>query len=376
MKKIKTTLYFLVFLSIILGVSYYFLLYKEKTIECGIVTDYKEEKKNYVVTLYFDSKTEKVKIPKNKFDVSKIAYNIKMKGMFLSYVAPSQQLEGTFSSRDKNSIQVEDKTYTAVDTIEYIIFENSKPKSVSRKYFVVGNSGYSYLLNQDGKIKRIIINSPPKRETIRVGISLNNNNKYFHKTLTLYSKRSIEISDGIQTYKIPSTDKVLIQFENNKIKLYQKSKENQNNIFETSNKIKITPYKNSSIIVETADKVQTETTDQNNQLNTTSIFKPSYPGIIEIVPNKDGFLVINEVNIDDYLLYVVPSEVPYSAGYEGYKAQTIAARTYAVSDMLIGRFEKYGFHVDDSTYSQVYNSQPTNDLVRKAVAETAGLVMT
>ncbi|MCX7951050.1 MAG: SpoIID/LytB domain-containing protein, partial [Clostridiales bacterium] len=129
-------------------------------------------------------------------------------------------------------------------------------------------------------------------------------------------------------------------------------------------------------IVETADKVQTETTDQNNQLNTTSIFKPSYPGIIEIVPNKDGFLVINEVNIDDYLLYVVPSEVPYSAGYEGYKAQTIAARTYAVSDMLIGRFEKYGFHVDDSTYSQVYNSQPTNDLVRKAVAETAGLVMT
>lgn len=101
LKKIKTTLYFLVFLSIILGISYYFLLYKEKTIECGIVTDYKEEKKNYVVTLYFDNKTEKVKIPKNKFDVSKIAYNIKMKGMFLSYVAPSQQLEGTFSSRDK-----------------------------------------------------------------------------------------------------------------------------------------------------------------------------------------------------------------------------------------------------------------------------------
>lgn len=376
MKKIKKALYFLIFLSIILGISYYFILYKEKTIECGIVTDYKEEKKNYIVTLYFDNKTEKVKIPKNKFDVSKIAYNIKMKGIFISYISPAQQLEGTFNSRDKNSIQIEEKPYILEDKIEYIMFQESKPKTVSKKYFVVGNSGYSYLLNQDGKIKRIIINSPPKLDTIRVGISLFNNNKYIHKSLLLYSKRTLEISNGTQTYKIPSTDKILVKFENNKISLYQKTKENESKILETSNKVKITPYKNSLVVVETEDKIQTEALKQSNQTGTNSSFKPSYPGIIEITPNKDGFFVVNEVNIDDYLLYVVPSEVPYSAGYEGYKAQTIAARTYAVSDMLIGRFEKYGFHVDDSTFSQVYNSQPTNDLVKKAVAETAGLVMT
>lgn len=376
MKKIKRALYFLIVLSILLGISYYFILYKEKNIECGIVTDYKEDKNNYVVTFYYDNKTENIKISKNKFDVSKIAYNIKMKGVFLSYISPAQQLEGAFNSRDKNNIVIEDKTYLTDNEVEYIMFEESKPKTVSKKYFVVGNSGYSYLLNKEGKIKRIIINSPPKLDTIRVGISIFNNSKYIHNTVTLYSKRTMEISDGIQTYKIPSTDKVLVQFENNKISIYQKSKETQSKILETSNKIKITPYRNSLIVVETAAKVQEETSNQSGQTNTTSSFKPSYPGLLEIKPNKDGFLVINEVNIDDYLLYVVPSEVPYSAGYEGYKAQTIAARTYAVSDMLIGRFEKYGFHVDDSTLSQVYNSQPTNDLVKRAVTETAGLVMT
>lgn len=72
----------------------------------------------------------------------------------------------------------------------------------------------------------------------------------------------------------------------------------------------------------------------------------------------------------------MPSEVPISAGLEGYKAQAIAARTYVISDMMLGRFEKYGFHVDDSTLTQVYNSQPTNELVKKAISETENIVMT
>ncbi|WDC85708.1 SpoIID/LytB domain-containing protein [Caloramator sp. mosi_1] len=97
---------------------------------------------------------------------------------------------------------------------------------------------------------------------------------------------------------------------------------------------------------------------------------------MELTPKTEGFLLTNIVPIEDYLLYVVPSEVPYSAGVEGYKAQAVSARTYAISDMLSGRFAKYGFHVDDSTYSQVYNSQPTNNIVKNAVKETESLVMT
>jgi SpoIID/LytB domain protein len=44
--------------------------------------------------------------------------------------------------------------------------------------------------------------------------------------------------------------------------------------------------------------------------------------------------------------------------------------------MLAGRFTSLGFHVDDTTMSQVYNSLPSVELCDQAIDETKGLVMT
>ncbi|WP_275898324.1 SpoIID/LytB domain-containing protein [Peribacillus alkalitolerans] len=89
----------------------------------------------------------------------------------------------------------------------------------------------------------------------------------------------------------------------------------------------------------------------------------------------DKLHLINEVNLEDYLLQVVPSEMPATFGLNALKAQSVAARTYALGDYLADRFAKEGFFVLDSVMSQVYNNSAENALTSQAVQETKGAIM-
>ncbi|MBQ1275464.1 MAG: SpoIID/LytB domain-containing protein [Cellulosilyticum sp.] len=100
-----------------------------------------------------------------------------------------------------------------------------------------------------------------------------------------------------------------------------------------------------------------------------------YKGIIEVTKEDEGYKIINEVDIEDYVAGVLPSEMPTSYGLEALKAQAIAIRTYGASCMESERFMNYGAHVDDTTASQVYNRIEPNDTVLEAVSKTAGLVL-
>jgi SpoIID/LytB domain protein len=98
--------------------------------------------------------------------------------------------------------------------------------------------------------------------------------------------------------------------------------------------------------------------------------------VLEFNVLDNRMYIVNEVDIEDYLRKVVPSEMPSSGGVEALKCQAIAARTYAISDMIINRFANLGFYVDDSTRSQVYNNIPMQPLSTEAVNATKGLIMT
>jgi len=109
---------------------------------------------------------------------------------------------------------------------------------------------------------------------------------------------------------------------------------------------------------------------------TGNAFYPRYRGCFEItVADGNRFLVINEVNLEDYLYQVVPSEMPMSWPLEALKAQAVAARTYAVAQAIYSRQGHLGFHVADSTSSQVYNNQPEAVRTTQAIDETAGLIL-
>lgn len=103
---------------------------------------------------------------------------------------------------------------------------------------------------------------------------------------------------------------------------------------------------------------------------------PKYRGRFMIVPKGNSMHLISVVDVEDYLKQVVPSEMPRSFGVEALKVQAVAARTYALSDYLKGRYENLGFHVKDTVESQVYNNQVENEDANQAIAATKGEVMT
>ena len=103
---------------------------------------------------------------------------------------------------------------------------------------------------------------------------------------------------------------------------------------------------------------------------------PRYRGVITIIPRGSSLRVINTLDIEKYLLQVVPSEMPKSFGVEALKVQAVAARTYAVSDILKGKYAKDGFHIKDTVESQVYNNQVENEEATRAIEETSGEIMT
>ena len=102
---------------------------------------------------------------------------------------------------------------------------------------------------------------------------------------------------------------------------------------------------------------------------------PSYPGHMEITEEVDGLLLLNEVDLEEYLKRVVPSEMPQSYEIEALKAQAICARTYAWRQIQGNSYSKYGAHVDDSTNYQVYNNTSTFDSTDLAVNETFGQLL-
>ena len=90
---------------------------------------------------------------------------------------------------------------------------------------------------------------------------------------------------------------------------------------------------------------------------------------------EDGFVVINELPLEEYLYGVVPSEMPASYPMEALKAQAICARTYAVIHMMNPAYPDYDAHVNDITSFQVYHNIDEQETTNRAVDETAGMLL-
>lgn len=100
--------------------------------------------------------------------------------------------------------------------------------------------------------------------------------------------------------------------------------------------------------------------------------QPEYRGEILVDHREEGFLLRNEVAMEDYLYSVVSSEMPSSYPKEALKTQAVCARTYAIYQMEQAYYAPYGAHVDDTVNSQVYNQVAETDSTIQAVDETRG----
>lgn len=98
-------------------------------------------------------------------------------------------------------------------------------------------------------------------------------------------------------------------------------------------------------------------------------------GDLEILLREEGLTLVNELDIESYLLAVVPSEMYAAMPIEALKAQAIAARTYALRS--VGRYRSRGFDVLGSVASTAYKGvEREHPNTTQAVMETAGEVLT
>lgn len=97
-------------------------------------------------------------------------------------------------------------------------------------------------------------------------------------------------------------------------------------------------------------------------------------GKVLFLESSGKLLAINYVNLEDYLLSVVPSEMPTQWPMEALKAQSIAARSYVLNS--IGQYPGMPYDVMRSVEDQVYlGLSQENPRSTQAVKATAGQVM-
>lgn len=100
-----------------------------------------------------------------------------------------------------------------------------------------------------------------------------------------------------------------------------------------------------------------------------------YEGIFLVREWEDGVVLINQIGIEDYVRYVLPSEMESTFPFEAQKAQAVCARTFAYAQLQNKTYAAYGANVDDSTAFQVYNRFGTSSMTDLAVEETKGQLM-
>jgi stage II sporulation protein D len=154
------------------------------------------------------------------------------------------------------------------------------------------------------------------------------------------SGRAIMILEPMKVYKLGrNTNGLTIAVDNKKYQIY-------------SNSIIVKPYQKSFLFTK----------------------RSWYRGNFLVNNSSAGLTLINDVNLEDYLKGVVPSEMPASWSPEALKAQAIAARSYAMANL--GKRAKYGYDLNDTTEDQVYRgaSAETNK-TNGLISETKGQVL-
>ena len=98
-----------------------------------------------------------------------------------------------------------------------------------------------------------------------------------------------------------------------------------------------------------------------------------YPGDLRLTVSGGQLQPVLTVNVEDYLLGVVPYEMSDDFPLEALKAQAVCARTYALKRVD----PKKAWDLVDTTNDQVFRPvQDANSRTARAVRETAGLVVT
>ena len=205
----------------------------------------------------------------------------------------------------------------------------------------------------DGRIAAAVITHDITPKNIRVAISTSGFTGLIHESLTISSTGAFTVRGGGRTEHFAAERHFTVSEVENAdlwggIRLYITPDDPENH------RLKIVELRR----------------------NWANAHNPQYRGTFEISHyNCGGFLIVNELCIEEYLFAVIPSEMPTSHGLEAAKVQAITARSFAIHQLYQNAFREFGAHVCDSVISQVYNNTPETEISVAAVNATRGQVL-
>ena len=231
------------------------------------------------------------------------------------------------------------------ETAEIVPASYDQVEQVERENILIGYDNAAFVV-ADGKICAGFILEPARIKNIRVLIKNTDYSSEYHGQVVLTADKDFVVSYG-------KTEKSYKKGEN--ITINTKSE-----MFEKNKYLKVTPKK--------GGKIQILSVKRNGK-------NPEYRGVIEIRKKSGGLVVINELELEQYLYGVIGSEMPVSYGQEALKVQAVCARSYAYKQFVYSDCGNLGGHVDDSISYQVYNNTPECQETIQAVDDTKGMVM-
>ncbi|MCL2415365.1 MAG: SpoIID/LytB domain-containing protein [Defluviitaleaceae bacterium] len=220
---------------------------------------------------------------------------------------------------------------------------------------IVGSNIAEFII-RDGTAAAAVILRRPMPDYIRIVISTTGFAGYIHNVVELSSADGFVLYAGELRMEFAPNERLILSALNNP------------NLFD-----------NDRIFAQALQggKMRIHSISRNWQDNQA----PEYRGILEISQTNHsngtpGFILINQLPMEEYLYAVIPSEMPTSHGLEAAKVQAITARSYAYNQFHANRFHELGANVDDSIQSQVYNNIPETLTSVAAVDATAGMYLT
>ncbi|WP_105615149.1 SpoIID/LytB domain-containing protein [Vallitalea okinawensis] len=303
---------------------------------------------NEEITLFLGGSSRKLLLDlETDVSVGSIVDFIDDQGTVKELSVKEEKDQGVIKRVNSDEIELAHKSYEFAEEAKIYSNYNGQVRWLGKSDLLVGSNTSTFII-EDKKVCGVIMNVKPHLEKIRVALNSTGFKGLVHGEVKVTCDGPFLLESGNEIKEFAANDTVIIGGDgmaigDKRVSIYPKN---------DSDRIKVI----------TIDRGYGETYRQ-----------PSYRGIIEVAKQDEGYSIVNELPIEEYLYAVVPSEMPSSYGVEASKVQAITARSYAYNQMYGNRYYRYGAHVDDSVNCQVYNNIPENETSITAVEETKGL---
>ncbi len=233
-----------------------------------------------------------------------------------------------------------------------VVYKNfEKLEKLSIEDIIIGYTNYDFVIENE-EVVAIIMKNNIDYSKIRILIKNIGYIDYLHEKITISSKSPLVVK-----YKNDTSQKEYILKdikENEKFTLTEESEF----------------LKGKRVIIEAQNApITIHTLLRDNKV-------PAYRGRLEVFLNEDGLMIVNEVDVEEYLYSVVANEMPFSYSKEALKTQAIVARTFAYNHIKLSKLKELSAHVDDTSIYQPYNEKNEHENTIIAVDETKNLIIT